>query len=222
MQTQCFTRRYFCYIAAAGSVAIGSIARAQAPQPMRLRATIDAVDGKSLSLTTRSGEKVTVSLAPDATVVVIVPVRLEDIKPGSCVGTAAMPQPDGTLRALEVHVMPESMRGVGEGHRPFDLQPQSTMTNGTVGTVTGSSNRTLTISYAGGEKTVAVAANTPSGDIRAWITGAARARCPYHTVWQPGAGWQGDSYSRIGRQGWTCATYVNAHPRPMAALRPRV
>jgi Domain of unknown function (DUF5666) len=161
VQTQCFSRRYFCYIAAAGSVAITGIAHAQAPQPMRLRATIDAVDGRNLSLTTRAGEKVTVSMAPDATVVSIVPVRLEDIKPGSFVGTAAMPQPDGTLRALEVHVFPESMRGAGEGHRPFDLQPQSTMTNGTVGTVTGSSDRTLTITYAGGEKTVAVAANTP-------------------------------------------------------------
>jgi len=161
VQTQYFTRRHFCYIAAAGSVAITSTARAQAPQPMRLRATIDAVDGKSLSLTTRAGEKVTVSLAPDAAVAAIVPVRLEDIKPGSFVGTAAVPQPDGTLRALEVHVFPESMRGTGEGHRPFDLQPQSTMTNGTVGTVTGSSDRTLTITYAGGEKTVAVAANTP-------------------------------------------------------------
>ena len=161
MQTQYFTRRHFCYNAAAGSVAIASIAHAQAPQPMRLRATIDAVDGKSLSLTTRAGEKVTVSLAPDAAVAAIVPVRLEDIKPGSFVGTAAVPQPDGTLRALEVHVFPESMRGTGEGHRPFDLQPQSTMTNGTVGTVTGSSDRTLTITYAGGEKTVAVAANTP-------------------------------------------------------------
>jgi hypothetical protein len=161
VQTQYFTRRHFCYIAAAGSVAITGVARAQAPQPMRLRATIDAVDGTSLSLTTRAGEKVTVSLAPNATVVAIVPVQLDDIKPGSYVGTAAMPQPDGTLRALEVHVMPESMRGAGEGHRPFDLQPQSTMTNGTVGTVTGSSNRMLTIAYAGGEKTVAVAANTP-------------------------------------------------------------
>lgn len=161
MRTQYFTRRHFCYIAAAGSVAIAGIARAQAPQPMRLRATIDAVDGKSLSLTTRAGEKVTVSLAPDAIVAAIVPVRLEDIKPGSFVGTAAVPQPDGTLRALEVHVFPESMRGTGEGHRPFDLQPQSTMTNGTVGTVTGSSDRTLTITYAGGKQTVAVAADTP-------------------------------------------------------------
>ena len=161
MRTQCFTRRYFCYIAAAGSVAIASIARAQAPQPTRLRATIDAVDGKSLSLTTRAGEKVTVSLAPDVAVTAIVPVRLEDIKPRSFVGTAAMPQPDGTLRALEVHVFPESMRGTGEGHRPFDLQPQSTMTNGTVGTVTGSSDRTLTVTYAGGEKTVVVEAKTP-------------------------------------------------------------
>jgi hypothetical protein len=161
VRTQYFTRRHFCYIAAAGSLAISGTARAQAPQPTRLRATIDAVDGKSLSLTTRAGEKVTVSLAPDVAVNAIVPVRLENIKPGSYVGTAAMPQPDGTLRALEVHVMPDSMRGVGEGHRPFDLQPQSTMTNGTVGTVTGSSDRTLTITYAGGEKTVAVAANTP-------------------------------------------------------------
>jgi hypothetical protein len=161
VQTQCFTRRYFCYIAAAGSVAIAGVARAQAPQPMRLRATIDAVDGKSLSLTTRAGEKVTVSLAPDVAVNAIVPVRLQDIKPGSFVGTAAVPQPDGTLRALEVHVFPESMRGAGEGHRPFDLQPQSTMTNGTVGTVTGTSDRTLTITYAGGKQTVAVAANAP-------------------------------------------------------------
>ena len=72
MQTQYFTRRHFCYIAAAGSMAIAGIARAQAPQPMRLRATIDAVDGKSLSLTTRAGEKVTVSLAPDVAVAAIV------------------------------------------------------------------------------------------------------------------------------------------------------
>jgi hypothetical protein len=158
---QYFTRRNLYYIAAAGSVAIAGVARAQAPQPMRLRATIDAVDGNSLSLTTRAGEKVTVALAPDVAVAAIVPVRLEDIKPGSFVGTAAMPQPDGTSRALEVHVFPESMRGSGEGHRPFDLQPQSTMTNGTVGTVTGSSDRTLTITYAGGKQTITVAANTP-------------------------------------------------------------
>jgi hypothetical protein len=158
---QYFTRRNLCYIAAAGSVAIAGVARAQAPQPMRLRATIDAVVGNSLSLTTRAGEKVTVALAPDVAVAAIVPVRLEDIKPGSFVGTAAMPQPDGSSRALEVHVFPESMRGSGEGHRPFDLQPQSTMTNGTVGTVTGSSDRTLTITYAGGKQTITVAANTP-------------------------------------------------------------
>jgi hypothetical protein len=142
-------------------MATAGIARAQAPLAMRLRATVDAVEGNSLSLTTRAGEKVTVSLAPDATVVAIVPIVLADIKQGSYVGTAAMPQPGGTLRALEVHVLPESMRGAGEGHRPFDLQPQSTMTNGTVGTVTGSSDRTLTITYSGGEKTVVVAANTP-------------------------------------------------------------
>ena len=72
-----------------------------------------------------------------------------------------MPQPDGTQRALEIHVFPESMRGTGEGHRPFDLQPQSTMTNGTVGSVTGTIGRTLTVTYQGGEKTIVVPPDTP-------------------------------------------------------------
>ena len=89
------------------------------------------------------------------------PIKLEDIKPGSFIGSAAMPQADGTQRALEVHVFPESMRGTGEGHRPFDLQPQSTMTNGTVGDLVGSKGRTLTVKYKGGEKTVIVPDDVP-------------------------------------------------------------
>ncbi len=136
-------------------------ARAAAPKPFRTRATIDDVGPDSIRLTSRSGEKLTVTMAATTTVVAIVPIKLEDIKPGSFIGTAAMPQADGTLRALEVHVFPESMRGTGEGYRPFDLQPQSTMTNGTVGSVTGTTDRTLTVSYQGGEKTVTVLPGTP-------------------------------------------------------------
>jgi hypothetical protein len=159
MPTGRFARRDL-WLLAAGLVASGA-ALAQAPQPVRIRATIDSVDASSLSLTTRTGDKVTVAIAPDTIVTALVPIKLQDIKPGSFIGTAAMPQPDGTQRALEVHVFPESMRGAGEGHRPFDLQPQSTMTNGTVGAVTGSVGRTLTVTYKGGEKTIVVPPDTP-------------------------------------------------------------
>jgi hypothetical protein len=139
---------------------------AQASRAVRIRATIDAVDANSIDLTSRAGQKQTLAIASDTAIVAIVPMKLEDIKPGSFIGSAAMPQPDGTQRALEVHVFPESMRGTGEGHRPFDLQPQSTMTNGTVGTVTVGTvsvgtGRTLTVAYQGGQKTIVVPPDTP-------------------------------------------------------------
>jgi hypothetical protein len=140
--------------------AIGATA-GQAREAIRVRATVDTVDGNSLRLTTRTGDKMTASLAPDVAVVEIVPVRLEDIKQGSFIGAAAMPQPDGTQRALEVHVFPESMRGTGEGYRPFDLRPQSTMTNGTVGALTGTVGRTLTVTYQGGKQSIIVPPDTP-------------------------------------------------------------
>jgi hypothetical protein len=149
------------WLLAAFGLAVRWPALADAPKPFRTRGTIDEVGPESLKLTTRTGEKLVIALTASTTVVAIVPIKLEDIKPGSFIGTAAMPQEDGTLRALEVHVFPESMRGTGEGHRPFDLQPQSTMTNGTVGSVTGTTGRTLTVTYQGGEKTVTVPPGTP-------------------------------------------------------------
>jgi hypothetical protein len=165
MPARKLARRQTWFSAAALSLAFTAPCWAQSaqpqPQPLRLRATIDAVQAGHIDLTTRSGEKVTVTLPANTVVVAIVSIRLEDIKPGSFVGSAAVPQEDGTQRALEVHVFPESMRGTGEGHRPFDLQPQSTMTNGTVGAVTGSVGRTLKVTYQGGEKTIVVPENTP-------------------------------------------------------------
>lgn len=145
----------------AAALAITGAVSAHAQEAVRIRATIDAANGDKLSLTTRTGDKTTLVLAPNLVVTVIVPVKLEDIKPNSFIGTAAMPQPDGTQRALEVHVFPESMRGTGEGFRPFDLQPQSTMTNGTVGSVTGTVGRTLKVTYKGGEQTIVVPPETP-------------------------------------------------------------
>ena len=142
-------------------LAVTCVATAHAQDAVKLRATIDAISGDSLSLTTRTGDKVVVSLAPNLVVSSVVPTKLTDIKPNSFIGTAALPQPDGTQRALEVHVFPESMRGTGEGYRPFDLQPNSTMTNGTVGAVTGNVGRTLTVSYKGGKQTIVVPPGTP-------------------------------------------------------------
>jgi len=160
MPAQKLKRRQLSLLAIA-VLAVSTPSRAQAPRNVRIRATIDAVSPTSLSLTSRAGQQQTVAIASDTVIVAIVPMKLEDIKPGAFIGSAAMPRPDGTQRALEVHVFPESMRGTGEGHRPFDLQPQSTMTNGTVGTVTVGTGRTLTVAYQGGEKTIVVPPDTP-------------------------------------------------------------
>jgi hypothetical protein len=163
MPAQPLTRRRLSQLATCAVVATGAMggARAQSPRPVRIRATIDAVQGHDISMTARSGQSLVVSFASDTAIIAIVPIKLEEIKPGSFIGAAAMPRPDGTQRALEVHVFPESMRGTGEGHRPFDLQPRSTMTNGTVGAVTGTAGRKLTVTYQDGEKTIVVPPDIP-------------------------------------------------------------
>lgn len=212
MPAKQFARRRFCLLAAgAVGLAATGAALAQAPQAVRIRATIDAIDTTSMNLTTRTGDKTTVALAPDTKVTALVAIKLEDIKPGSFIGTAAMPQPDGTQRALEVHVFPEAMRGAGEGHRPFDLQPQSTMTNGTVGAVTGSVGRTLTVSYKGGETTIVVPPDTPvvTYEDGSGPSGAGRA-C--HRVWHAGERWKSDGDTGRGRQEWTRAADVTHWP----------
>jgi hypothetical protein len=182
MPAQPFSRRHLWSLAATLLTAGFFTTRpswAQSPRAVRYRATIDAADAKSISLTTRSGQQLTMAVASDTVILAIVPFKLEDIKPGSYIGSAAMPQRDGTLRALEVHVFPESMRGAGEGYGPFDLEPRSTMTNGTVGSVTTSgtagvattnetggagtsgTGRTLMVRYPDGEKTIVVPPDTP-------------------------------------------------------------
>ena len=141
----------------AGSTA----ALAQGPAQSRIRGTIDTIDAHEMHVTTRSGQKVTLKLPDDARVTLIAPIAIDAIKTGTYIGTAAVPQPDGTLRALEIQVFPESMRGVGEGQQAWDLAPDTTMTNGTVGTLKVSSGRTLQLTYKGGEKTVFVPPDAP-------------------------------------------------------------
>jgi Domain of unknown function (DUF5666) len=135
---------------------------AQDAPPVRVRGTIERVDGDSYIVKSRDGAELKVKLAANAMVVALVKASLADIKPGSYVGVAGMPQADGSQRALEVHVFPEAMRGTGDGHRPWDLQPQSTMTNGNVEqSVAGSDGQALTLKYKDGEKKIVVPANTP-------------------------------------------------------------
>jgi hypothetical protein len=148
---------------AMSSIAALSLAIAQQPPtPSRVRGTIEAVDGDVLSVKSRSGEDVKLRMTDDMRVVGIIRISLADIKLGSFIGATTVPGPDGSQNAVEVHVFPEDMRGTGEGSRPYDLRPNSTMTNATVAqTVAGNDGQTLTIKYKDGEKKVVVAPDTP-------------------------------------------------------------
>ena len=143
----------------AGSYAI---AVAQQAPTVRVRGTIEKVDGNALTLKTSDGEQ-KLTLAGNATIVAVVKASMADIKENTFLGSAAMPQPDGTQKALEVHIFPESMRGTGEGHRPYAPVANSTMTNGTAAgaTVTGVDGAAIKLKYKDGEKTIVVPANVP-------------------------------------------------------------
>lgn len=135
---------------------------AQAQQAAHIRGTITAISEGSVEIATRDGSKITATLAPNYTVGSVKIAKITDIKPDSYIGTAAIPQPDGTLKAIEIHVFDPSMRGSGEGNRPWDAPgPTNSMTNGTVGSVVGTTGRTLHVTYKGGEKDVVVPPDVP-------------------------------------------------------------
>jgi hypothetical protein len=137
-------------------------ASAPAAPMLRLRGTVESVDAASMTLKERSGETIVLVFASNFSVSEVVPIELAAIKPGSYIGTAAMPQPDGTATALEVLVFPEAARGTGEGSFAWDLQPGSTMTNATVADLVATpQGRTLKLRYKDGEKTVAVPPGVP-------------------------------------------------------------
>ncbi len=142
-----------------------ALAQTPTPQTVRMRGTIVSLTAATLTVKDRSGEVVELQMTDKLVVTEVFPIRLEDIKPGSYIGAAAVPQADGTQRAIAVSVFPEAARGTGEGHRPYDLLPQSTMTNATVadvGTISyGPAGRKLQLKYKDGEKTVIVPADAP-------------------------------------------------------------
>jgi hypothetical protein len=139
--------------------------QAQAPAgapTQRLRGSVESFDGTTLVVKERGGEVLRLALADNFAVSEVLPIALSSIQPGSFVGTAAVADADGKLRALEVLVFAEAARGSGEGHGPWDLQPGSTMTNATVSEmVVAAGGRTLKLRYKDGEKTVVVPDGIP-------------------------------------------------------------
>lgn len=180
-----------------GVLAIAPNAYGQATS-QRIRGEVMAVHGKDLDVRTTAGPMVTVRMADSLRVSARAAANLDTVAPGAFIGTTAIEQPDGTLKAVEVHVFPESMRGTGEGHRPMDAEPGRTMTNATVTSVAaapkpsarstmtsatvanvaaGGSTRKVTLQYKGGEKIVVVDDGVPvvmveAGDPSMLVPGA--------------------------------------------------
>ena len=148
-------------VAALAFIAFTPPATAQ-DQPVRVRGTIERVDDGLYIVKARNDGEAKVKLADNATVVALVKASLADVKQGSYIGVSGMPQPDGSQKALEIHIFPEAMRGAGDGHRPWDLQPSSTMTNGAVEQTSASADgQVLTLKYKDGEKKIVVPADCP-------------------------------------------------------------
>jgi len=143
-------------------VAFASAAWAQQPPPVRIRGTIEAVDGAVLSIKSREGTDMKVRMTDNVAVFGVAKTALSEIKEGSYIGVTAMPEPDGTQKALAVHIFPETQRGAAEGFRPWDLRAGSTMTNATVAeTVKGTDGQNIMVKYKDGEKKVVVPPDTP-------------------------------------------------------------
>jgi len=146
-----------------------SAASGWAQDTVRLRGTIEAVDGDLLRIKTREGNDVKLKLAANPGIAAVTKATMADIKPNSYIGVGALPQADGSLRAISVQIFAEAMRGLAEGHRPWDLQPGSSMTNATVeSTVAGVAGQTVALKYKDGEQKIVI---PPDLQIVAYVPG---------------------------------------------------
>jgi hypothetical protein len=141
--------------------ALSALALAQTPPPpARVRGTVEKLDNLVMTVKSRDGGTVSVKLAENYTVVGVSKAKAADIGAGKFIGTATLGERNGGLVALEVHIFPEAMRGVGEGHYAWDLKPESKMTNGNVAEVKSvGKDHMLTVQYKGGEQKVLVPSN---------------------------------------------------------------
>jgi len=190
--------RTLTMIGATCAVLLASTVAFAQDKAMRVRGTVEQIDGTVMTVKSREGDTLKIKLADEGKVVALVKASLADIKPNSFVGSTAMPQPDGTWKAVEVHIFPEEMRGTGEGDRPYDYRPQSTMTNGTVnglaktttsGTVANEEGTTLTLNYKDGSKKIDVTAQTV---IVSYVPGTREELKPGASIYVPAATWQAD------------------------------
>jgi hypothetical protein len=158
----------------------------QQPQTIRIRGTIEGIDGPTLAVKSRDGQtSYSVRLTENAAVRGIVPAALSDIKPNSYIGVTGMPQADGSQKAIAIHIFPENLRGTGEGFRPWDRLPNSTMTNATVSQmVKGIDGEEITVVYKDGEKKIVV---TPETVIVAYVRGERSELTPGAKVFIPAA-----------------------------------
>jgi hypothetical protein len=148
--------------AIAAFIAMAEIRPAQADETVRVRGTIASLDGSTLTVKTREGPNAALALKPEWKVIGVTAASVGDIKPGDFVGITSLPGSAGGDGAIEVHIFLPAMKGTGEGSYPWDLKPKSTMTNGTVmNAVKEVDGRTLTVSYKGGEKKLAVPDGIP-------------------------------------------------------------
>src|SRR6202165_3011053 len=146
----------------AGAIIAASCSAATA-QTVRMSGTLEKADGNVLSLKSSDGAELKLTLTENAMIVAVVKASMADIKEGTYLGSAAMPQSDGSQKALEVHIFPEQMRGTGEGHRPYAPVPESTMTNGSTSgsAVAGVDGSTIVVRYKDGGKKIGVSPNAP-------------------------------------------------------------
>ena len=148
-----------------------AVSLAQQPQVVRVRGTIQSLDGNLLTVESRDHQMTyKVKLADNVAVRGIVKASLSEIKPSSYIGVTGMPQADGSQKAVEIHIFPEALRGTAEGHMPWDLVPSSTMTNAAVAQmVKGVQGEEITLKYKNGEKKVVV---TPETVIVSFVPGS--------------------------------------------------
>ena len=141
---------------------LASAASAQQSPTVRIRGSIETVDGSLLTVKSRDGTELKVRVTDNVAVFGVAKTEISEIKQGSYIGVSAIPEPDGTQKAFAVHIFPENQRGAAEGFRPWDARANSTMTNATVAeTVAGTDGQNILVKYKDGEKKVVVPPDTP-------------------------------------------------------------
>jgi hypothetical protein len=156
------SRSFFAAVFVA-ALALPAVAQNPDTTPTRIRGTVDKLDGQTLVVRSRDGQALTIALAPNFTVRAVVAKTVADIKPGDFVASTSVKGSDGKLRAIEVHILPESLRGVArEGQFPWDLVPDSLMTNATAAQITSApQGQVIKVTYKDGEAEVTIPPGTP-------------------------------------------------------------